>query len=134
MELAVRGKFEGAGFAGNAVEEAVVRGAGEVGIALGGERDDAQAETFQERHEPQDFFGLAAVAKENRKIALGAEPEITVERLRGVDKTRGDAGAVEGRSDFLSDVSGFADAAEDQFATGGDRGLDGTSGGDKFSV
>jgi hypothetical protein len=57
-----------------------------------------------------------------------------MERLRGIKKTGGDAGAVEGRRDFLSDVGRFTYAAKNEFAAGGDRTLDGAGGSDKFSV
>ena len=41
---------------------------------------------------------------------------VAVERLRRVDKTGGNSGAVEGGRDFLGDVGGLAHAAEDQLS------------------
>src|ERR1017187_1136985 len=114
------------------VEAPGVGAAGEVRLWVSGERDDLQAEALEHGQEPEDLVRLAAVAHEDRQVALVAEPEVPVKGLRGVEKAGGDAGAVEGRGDLSGDMGGFPDAAEDQLAARGDGRLHGARRVDEF--
>ena len=76
-----RGELERARFAGDAVKQQVIGGTREVGIRVGGEGHDEEAEALEQRDETENLFGLTAVAEQNCKIALGAQTEVTVERL-----------------------------------------------------
>jgi len=83
----------------------------------------------------EDFVRLAAVAG---KIARSP----SARELR--DRRGAPAWVVEEQEEtpvllkvaatFSGDVGGFADAAEDKFSAGGNRGLDGAGGGDEISV
>jgi hypothetical protein len=112
----------------------VIGGPGEVGICVGGEGHDAEAEALEQRDETENLLGLAAVAEQNCKIALGAQTEVTVERLGGIEKTGGDARAVEGGGDLLGDVGGFSDSAKNEFSAGRDGGFHGPGRRDKTPV
>src|SRR5687768_15040920 len=98
-------------------EELQVRIPREVRLRVARERHDPNSESFQHRDESQDFFGLSAIAQQKRQVALFDEPQITVQRLGGIQKARRNARAVEGCGNLLRDGRVLTDATEDQFAT-----------------
>jgi hypothetical protein len=112
----------------------LIGGEGEVGVGVRGESDDTEAEAFEQRHEAEDLVGLTAVAQQNGEIAFGAQAEIPVEGLRGIEETGGDAGAIEGGCDFLGDVGGLADTAENELSACDDGRLNGAGGGYEILV
>ena len=84
---------------------------------------DGELEALQHGQQPQHLGALAAVAEQHGEIAGRAQAEIAVQRLGGVEKARGHAGAVEGAGEFLRDMRRLAHAAEDELPAGPQRRL-----------
>ena len=74
--------------------------------------------------EVEDFIGLAAVTEGEDHITRGDQAEIAMEGVLGVENHGGGAGAVQGGGDFVGDVAGFANTADDDFPAGADGGAE----------
>src|SRR5688572_28933449 len=111
------GEFQRTCFSWNMEEKPLVRISREIRFRIAGERHDANAKPLQHRHQPKNFLRLSAIAQKKSQVTLFDQTEIAMQRLRRVQKIRGDPCAVERRCNLLRNGSILADAGEDQLAS-----------------
>ena len=67
---------------------------------------------------PEHFFRLATRAQRKHHVAVGDHAQISMKRVGRIQHNRGRAGARERRRDLSPNVSGFANAYDDNFPSG----------------
>ena len=99
-----------------------MRGLRERRIGATAERDERDVETQQRGQQIDEFVRLAAGGKRQDRVAVGDHAEIAVAGVERVEHHGRRAGASQRGSNFLADVTGLADADDDDFPPSLDRG------------
>ena len=99
------------------------RASAEFGIA--GDRDEARALAFQQRHDGEQFLAFAGVGQRDQHVVARDHADIAVARLGRMHEIGRRAGARHGGSDLARDMAGFADAAHHHAALAVEQQRDG---------
>lgn len=111
-----RGQVERAGFASHAYIEDDVAVVRQRGARVSGEHDEAGADALDDRQEPGELFGLAAIRQGDHHVVFRDSPQIAVDGFSRVDPVAGRAGRGERRRELLADEAGLAHPRHDDAA------------------
>ena len=103
----------GARLFGDARVEHHVHLAGEHGVGVARQGDQAHAQALELAHEAEQLVRRPAPGQENGHIVPPDDPQVAVQRVDGVEERRGRAGRGEGRGDLACDEAGLADPRDD---------------------
>jgi hypothetical protein len=90
----------------------------EGGFGRRGETDDGDRKALEGGEKIEEFLGFAGIAERENDVAVVEDAEVAMKGIDTVEDDGGGAGAGEGGGDFLADVTGLADADDDDFALG----------------
>ena len=94
-------------------------------LRAAGEGDGFYAQRAHDGQHHQDFLAFTGVGDGEDGVVGGNHAEVAVSGFGGVDEEGGRAGAGERRRDFFADMSGFAEAGNDDVAARGEQQLAG---------
>jgi hypothetical protein len=81
-------------------------------------------EPFQSRQHIQQLLGFTRIAQRQYHVAIVHDAQIAVERIDRIQNYTGRTGAGQSSGNFLTDITGFADADHDDLAAVAQRGYE----------
>ncbi len=105
-------QVERAGFARNRGVQVHVRQAGEAGLRVAGDGDEARAAPLEERGDDQELLAFARIRQGQQQVFCRDHAEVAVACFGRMHEECRGSGACKRGSDLVAHVPGFADAAD----------------------
>src|SRR5690606_3283264 len=109
-------QVQGAGFLVHGGVQCQVGAAGELGIRVAGQGDDARANPLGDGNDGDQFLGRAGIGDRQQDVLAGQHAQVAVDGLGRVHEEGRRAGGCQRGGDLAGDVAGLADAGDDDAA------------------